>query len=692
MNKAITDRMPATPDVNQERLEQLRALMPDLFTNDGALNPDELKRLIDPELVPESERFEFRWFGKADAKRNAFTPTVASLQYDHERSVNPELAEGNAIIEGENLEVLKCLLAAYRNRIKCIYIDPPYNKDKDFVYSDVWKVDKETYWEHIGVTSEGVKVDTNTKADGRFHSNWLNMLYPRLLLARQLLLPDGVIFISIDDNEVHHLRKLCDETYGEENFVAQLTWEKTRKNDAKLFSVGHDYVVCYARDIQHLKDSKIVWREQKPGAKEICKKWLELKEVHGEDYRAMETELRRWYKDLPAKHPSKKLSRYKQIDKWGPWRDRDISWPGGSGPRYDVIHPDTRKACEVPERGWVFSTSESMQRQIDLGLVVFREDHKKPPMRKAHLIPVPEELLDDEPDADENGGDQEEIGLQVMPSVLYKQSQVTIKYLRKLLDGKIFENPKDHEILARLVEYVTKSGDLVLDFFAGSGPTGQAVMEVNAKSGGARTYILVQIPEIIDEGTPAYKAGYRRISDITIERNKRVVAQLHETADAAEHEAKQQLPGIAPQQSPAYRPGFKVYKLAKSRFLRTEFVPDSDKTDEENLEALDAYIREKESAFLMAFDREDILQEVLLKNGFMLDVKTEARADFTENAVLRAWDSRKEATICLDYDLKEQTIAKLKGMEGIFICLEQALNTTKKWNLRVEFGERLVAF
>ena len=127
MNKTIMDRMPATPDMNQERLEQLRALMPDLFTNDGALNPDELKRLIDPDLVPESERFEFRWFGKANAKRNAFTPTLASLEYDHERSVNPELAEGNAIIEGENLEVLKCLLASYRNRVKCIYIDPPYN-------------------------------------------------------------------------------------------------------------------------------------------------------------------------------------------------------------------------------------------------------------------------------------------------------------------------------------------------------------------------------------------------------------------------------------------------------------------------------------------------------------------------------------------------------------------------------------
>jgi adenine-specific DNA-methyltransferase len=692
MSQAIQDKMPTTPDLNRERLEQLRALMPDLFSNDGALNPDELKRLVDPESVAESERFEFRWFGKANAKRNAFTPTLASLEYDPTRSVNPDLANGNAIIEGENLEVLKCLLAAYRNRIKCIYIDPPYNRDKDFVYSDTWKEDKETYWEHIGVTSDGVKVDTNTKADGRFHSNWLNMLYPRLLLARQLLTKDGVIFISIDDNEIHHLRKLCDEAFGEENFVAQLTWEKTRKNDAKLFSIGHDYVVCYARELQHLKDLKTVWREQKPGAKDICKKWMALKSKHGEDYEAMECALRQWYKDLPEKHPSKKLARYKQIDKWGPWRDRDISWPGGGGPRYDVIHPDTGQPCAVPADGWRFSTPESMQRQIDLGFVAFREDHNKPPFRKAHLIVVSEELLEEAGDNENGDEDEESVGIQVMPSVLYKQSQVTIKYLKKLMGGKIFDNPKDHEILARLIDYVTMPGDLVLDFFAGSGPTGQAVMEINARNGGQRNFILVQIPELIEEGTTAYKAGYRRISDITIERNKRFVMELDKLKASTEAEAIDLLPGTDEIRETASRTGFKVYRLAKSRFPRTEFLPDPEKSDEENLAALELYIREKEAAFLMTFNREEILHEVLLKNGFMLDVQTEPLADFQKNVVFRAWDTQKEATVCLDYDLKEETVAKLKRMQGIFICLEQALNTTKKWNLRAEFGERLVAF
>ncbi|MFZ2654820.1 MAG: site-specific DNA-methyltransferase, partial [Victivallales bacterium] len=226
-----SNKLMLTPDLIEERLETLKELFPDLFTVEGHLNPDELKKLIAPSSASESERFEFKWFGKSNAKRTAFTPSPATLLYDKDRSVNPENANGNLIIEGENLEVLKCLLSAYREKIKCIYIDPPYNTGKDFVYSDSWDEKKETYWEHVGITKNGVKVDSNTENEGRYHSNWLSMMFPRLLVARQLLRDDGVIFISIDDNEVHHLRKLCDEVFGEENFVANITWEGALKND-----------------------------------------------------------------------------------------------------------------------------------------------------------------------------------------------------------------------------------------------------------------------------------------------------------------------------------------------------------------------------------------------------------------------------------------------------------------------------
>src|SRR5690625_2777559 len=240
-------------DWNKERLETLKKLYPDLFINEGNISIQEIAKILNYAGANEVERYEFRWFGKSNAKREAFTPTDATLVYDEQRSVNPESSE-NIIIEGENLAVLKLLSNSYREQIKCIYIDPPYNTGKDFVYSDNFKQDRKEYWEDAEITENGLKIDTNTETDGRFHSNWLNMMYSRLLIARQLLKEDGVIFISIDDNEVHHLRKLCDEVFGEENFVASIIWERAfaPKNDAKYFSDNHDYLLCYSKNITEL--------------------------------------------------------------------------------------------------------------------------------------------------------------------------------------------------------------------------------------------------------------------------------------------------------------------------------------------------------------------------------------------------------------------------------------------------------
>ena len=247
--ETINDYMPLSNDWNDERLQTLKQLYPDWFTNEGNLNIDEVKKAVNPDLVNETERYEFRWFGKSQAKRNAFTPSDATLVYDEDRSVNPDSSE-NLIIEGENLEVLKLLSGSYREKVKCIYIDPPYNTGKDFVYSDNFTQDKKGYWEDAEVLENGVKIDTNTETDGRYHSNWLNMMYSRLLIARQLLKEDGVIYISIDDNEVHHLRKLCDEVFGEDNFVANIIWEKkfAPSNDAKWFSDNHDHILIYAKN------------------------------------------------------------------------------------------------------------------------------------------------------------------------------------------------------------------------------------------------------------------------------------------------------------------------------------------------------------------------------------------------------------------------------------------------------------
>lgn len=248
--KTINDLMPNSHDWNAERLAQLKAIMPDLFNLEGQLNIDELKKLINPALVNETERYEFRWFGKSNAKRNAFSPSNATLNFDAARSINPQNAQ-NLIIEGDNLEVLKLLSTAYREQVKMIYIDPPYNTGNDFVYSDNFTQDKTAYWQDAEVLENGVKVDTNSESDGRYHSNWLNMMFSRLLIARQLLRDDGVIFISIDDNEAANLKKLCDEVFGEESFLGQFTINSTpNARDYGHIGKMHEFCIFYGKNIK----------------------------------------------------------------------------------------------------------------------------------------------------------------------------------------------------------------------------------------------------------------------------------------------------------------------------------------------------------------------------------------------------------------------------------------------------------
>jgi adenine-specific DNA-methyltransferase len=403
----------------------------------------------------------------------------------------PKNSTGNRIIHGDNLEALKSLLPEFEGKIQIIAIDPPYNTGND--------IDKKTGWTYNDAVNDPKILSwlgkTVGKEDLTRHDKWLCMIYPRLKLLQRLLARDGVILVSIDDNEMHNLRQIMDEIFGEQNFIAQLIWDKTRKNDAKLFSVGHEYMLVYAKSLSFLREKKTVWREEKPGAREIIQEWRRLTKIHGESYPEIEEALGQWYQSLPKNHPAKKLSRYRRVDKYGPWRDRDISWPGGGGPRYDVLHNKTGLPCTVPERGWIYATVEEMQKQINLGLVEFRLDHTEPPIRKAHLLPVPEEMdeLPDDVENDEEEQDDENVGLQVMPTYIYKQAQSSVKILRQIFDGKkVFANPKDHEVLARLIRYVAPTDALILDSFAGSGTTAHAVLEANRLDSGNRRFILIE--------------------------------------------------------------------------------------------------------------------------------------------------------------------------------------------------------
>lgn len=324
------------------------------------------------------------------------------------------------------------------------------------------------------------------------------MIYPRLRLAKRFLAQDGVILVSIDDAEQASLRRLMDEVFGEQNFIAQLVWEKGRKNDAKLFSLGHEYVLVYAKSKSTLRERDTKWREEKPGAREIWDEYVRLRELHGLDDAAIEKDLSAWFSALPKSDPSKKWARYKRVDANGPWRDDNISWPGGGGPRYDVIHPITNLPCKVPERGWIWPDPATMREKIRLGIVVFREDHTEPPMRKSHLRPIAGED-DAVEEVDMDSGDVD-LAVQVRGSYFYKQSQVAVKHLRALMGAKLFNNPKDHVELSRLFEYVLNGrGGIVMDFFAGSGSTAEAVFELCARAGLDCPVILVQLPESLEE-------------------------------------------------------------------------------------------------------------------------------------------------------------------------------------------------
>lgn len=500
-----------SPNLTQDNLTRIRALFPDCVTetkgSDGsvtlAVDFDQLRQELSESIVEgPQERYHLNWPGKREALLTANAPIAKTLRPRRDESVDFDTTK-NLFIEGDNLDALKLLQETYLGKVKLIYIDPPYNTGKDFIYRDNFTASKAQFDLETGARDQdGGRLTSNPESSGRFHTDWLNMIYPRLTVAKRLLGEEGVILISIDDAEQASLRKVCDQVFGEQNFVAQLVWEKGRKNDAKFFSQGHEYLLVYAKDITFLRARSEVWREEKPGAREIWGEFLRLQGLHDDDHQAIEDALSKWYADLPKGHPSKKWSRYKRIDKNGPWRDRDISWPGGDGPRYDVIHPVTKQPCAVPEAGWRYSTTEEMSRQIKLGLVEFRADHSEPPFRKAHIRPVSEELLEQAEEAEnDDQGDDAELATQVRGSYFYKQSQVAVRYLRTLMGAKVFNNPKDHEELTKLIEYVTPRdrNAIIIDFFAGSGTTAEAVLRANALYGTNHRYIVVQLPESLED-------------------------------------------------------------------------------------------------------------------------------------------------------------------------------------------------
>ena len=345
-----------------ENIKKIGELFPNCITErkkengvtEYAVDFDMLKQeLSDVVVEGKEERYQFTWPDKKNSILLANAPISKTLRPCREESVDFDNTE-NLYIEGDNLDVLKLLQETYLGKIKMIYIDPPYNTGNDFVYNDDFAISVSEYIANSGQFDEsGNQMVQNTESNGRFHTDWLNMLYPRLKLAKNLLTEDGAIFISIDENEINTLKNVCDEIFGRSNFVAELIWAAGRKNDSKHISVSHEYILCYFRNFDYIKENKIIWREKKQGLDDIYAEYDNLRVTYKEDFKTIEKELKSWFKNLPDGHPAKDHSHYCRVDDKGVFFADNISWPGGGGPKYNILHPITGKPVKIPSRGWL---------------------------------------------------------------------------------------------------------------------------------------------------------------------------------------------------------------------------------------------------------------------------------------------------------------------------------------------------
>ena len=564
-------------------MEKLKAVFPECFA-EGKLDIDKLLSLCGEYIDNDFEKYKFEWKGKSESLRLAQKRSTGTLRPCKEESVNFDDTE-NLYIEGDNLEVLKLLQTAYYNKVKMIYIDPPYNTGNDFVYEDNFADPMARYKE---ITEQTTK--SNPETMGRFHTNWLNMMYPRLRLAANLLRNDGVIFISIDDKELYNLKKLCDEVLGEENYVATLVYDKNRKNDAKYFSVGHEYMLVYFKSAATIADLGIILRANKAGIDEVKAEFEKLRKEFNDDWNKVNEGLKKLYSSWDKDDERKPLARFTKVDEHGPYRDDgNISWPGGGGPKYDVIHPITKKPCKVPDAGWRFPSPQRMQEEIESGRVVFGADETTLPRIRRNLF---------------------ESDKQVMRSVFFSYAQTATVEFNKIFDNiRVFENPKSFDDIRDLIAYVTNvdEEDIIFDFFSGSATTAHAVMKLNAEDGGNRRFICVQLPELCDEKSEAYKAGYKNICEIGKERIRRAGKKILEENTQVK---------LGDEERKPLDVGFKVFKLDTSNLKIWDNTPIADTQ-------IDLfYKRMNDMIDSIKDDRTDmdVVYEVMLKMGVPLDI------------------------------------------------------------------------
>jgi len=509
-----------SPDLTARNVERIAELFPQVVTESRdaegnvtlAVDLDLLRQELSDHVVEgPQERYQLDWPGKRAAAFAANAPIAKTLRPVRKESVNFDTTK-NLFIEGDNLDVLKLLQESYLGKVKLIYIDPPYNTGNDFVYEDDFAESVAEYLERSGQRSEaGERLMSNPESSGRFHSNWLSMMYPRLRLARNLLRSDGAIFMSINDAEVENLKHLASEVFGPQNFVGTMVWAAGRKNDSRFISASHEYILCFARDLSVLREGGINWKVRKKGLDDIYRAADRFVAESGGDFDEASRKLRAWFNELPNSDEAKRSKHYSRIDRRGVFFAGDISWPGGGGPKYEVLHPKTKRPVTVPSRGWLFQP-DVMQKHIAEDRVLFGPDESAVPTFKRYL---------------------RDTEYEVPYSVFYQDGRAATKRLRELMGAAVFDFPKDETVIQTLVEMTTAEDDLIVDFFAGSGTTAHAVMAANAADGGSRRYIIVQLDEPVAASSEASRSGYVSIAQISRERIRRAAARIAGDLDAA---------------------------------------------------------------------------------------------------------------------------------------------------------------
>lgn len=529
-------------NIEQTNLDKLRAVFPECVS-EGKLDIDKLLSLCGEYIDNDFEKYKFEWKGKADCLRLAQKRSTGTLRPCPEESVDWDTTQ-NLYIEGDNLEVLKLLQTAYYRKVKMIYIDPPYNTGNDFVYADDFADPMARYKE---VTQQTTK--SNPETMGRYHTNWLNMMYPRLRLAANLLRDDGVIFISIDDVEIDNLKKLCNEVFGEENFVAQFIWQSRQNKDNRNItgvSIDHEYVVCYTKQFGH-------------------------RVFRGTD---------------------RKTEQYKNPDNdpRGPWTSANMVGLATADARpnlhYDLINPADGRNYGCPEKGWRYDRN-TMNRLIQEGRIIWPDNPEGRPRKKSFL----NELSDNLPGFSS-----------IFNTGIY--TNTATKEIGGLFNRYLFDFPKPVEIIKQLISQVSNADDIILDFFSGSATTAHAVMQLNAEDGGNRRFILVQLPELCDEKSEAYKAGYKNICEIGKERIRRAGKKILEEHAQVTMEGDKQSLDV----------GFRVFKLDTSNLKTWDATP----IEDEQLDLL--YQRMNTMIHRVKPERTDLdmIYEIMLKLGVPL--------------------------------------------------------------------------